>query len=79
MQTPKRTPEIQLGANGRELRLSGVRLDLTKPPKYLNGMYCHYYWITYIYLDNNSFFGYYFEPNDNVLHKLTHDEVLKLC
>lgn len=68
----------QISPLGREFRLSGTKIDLTKQPKYLDRSYKYCYWHLFIYTDTLEFFGFYFDENDKYLYKLTHKEVINL-
>jgi len=74
----KLTTEPQTSPTGREFRLSGIKYDLAKAPKYANGIYNHATYYTFLYLDDNSFFGFYFDVDGNFVSKLNHGDVLKL-
>lgn len=78
MKTQTPTIEIQTGALGREFRLSGIKYDTTKPVEWINKKPAHWYWQIFRYMDDGSFFGYYFNPFDKCVSKLTHQEVLEL-
>lgn len=62
--------EPQTAPSGRLFRHSGIRKDLTKPEKWLDGMYCSCYIYTFIYLDNKEIFEFYFEYQDQFSHKI---------
>jgi hypothetical protein len=75
----KLTTEPQTSPTGRQFRLSGIKYDLTKPPKYANGLLNHATYYTFVYLDDNSFFGFYFDSENNFVEKLNHADILKFC
>ena len=72
--------EVQISPLGREFRLSGIKIDYTKTPKFLRkyGVYWHATSYIFKYLDNDEFFGFYFDIFDNFSHKINHEGVLKL-
>ena len=61
---------IQISPLGREFRLSRIEKDLQKPSKWLGGMETWCWIYTFIYLDTNQLFGFYFEYNNQFSHKL---------
>jgi len=61
---------IQTSPLGRDFIISGIGKDATKEPKYLQGVW-RWCWIyTFKYLDDGSFFGFYFDYNDVFSHKI---------
>lgn len=56
---------------GRPFRLSGISIDVSKQPKYIDKMYKHCTTYTFIYTDTQELFGFYFDEYDKFLHKLT--------
>lgn len=70
--------EPQAFSLGREFRLSGIKLDLTKQPIWINKQSFHCTIYTFRYLDDDSFFGLYVNEYGKFSHKLTHKEVLAL-
>ena len=62
--------EIQISPLGREFRLSGISIDYSKPPKYINGNAKHCTTYTFIYLDTQELFSFYFDEYDKFLYKL---------
>jgi hypothetical protein len=68
----------QTSTLGREFILSSVKLDISKSPKYIDKMYRHCTWYTFKYLDDNSFFSFYFDEYNNFVHKLNHIETLNI-
>ena len=61
---------IQISPLGREFRMSRIEKDLKKPSKWLGGTECWCYIYTFIYLDTNQLFGFYYEYNNQFSHKL---------
>jgi hypothetical protein len=61
----------QIAPSGRPFRLSGISIDYSKAPKYINGSQRHCTSYFFIYTDNQELFGFYFDEYDNFLHKLT--------
>ena len=61
--------EIQISPLGREFRLSGIAIDYSKPPKYINknARQCTTY--TFIYLDKKELFSFYFDEYDKFVCK----------
>jgi hypothetical protein len=70
--------EPQSFSLGREFRLSGIRLDLTKSAVWINKQQFHSTIYTFRYLDDDSFFGLYIDEYGKFSHKLTHKEVREL-
>lgn len=68
----------QISPLGREFRLSGISIDVSKQPKYIDKMYKHCTSYIFIYTDNQELFGFYFDEYNNFKHKLNHEEVQKL-
>ena len=62
--------EIQISPLGREFRLSGISIDYSKPPKYINNNARHCTTYTFIYLDTQELFSFYFDEYDKFLYKL---------
>lgn len=62
--------EIQISPLGREFRLSGISIDRTKQPKYINGNARHCTTYTFIYLDTQELFSFYFDEYDKFVCKL---------
>jgi hypothetical protein len=70
--------EPQAFSLGREFRLSGIKLDLTKQPIWIEKRLVHNTIYTFRYLDDGSFFGLYVNEYGKFSHKLAHKEVLVL-
>lgn len=70
---------VQTSKLGREFKLIGIKIDYEAPPVFINKMYIHCTYYFFKYLDDNSYFGLYFDQYDKIKHKLTHQEVLELC
>ena len=62
--------EIQISPLGREFRLSGIKIDYSKPPKWINNNARHCTTYTFIYLDTQELFSFYFDENDKFLNKI---------
>ena len=62
--------EIQISPLGREFRLSGISIDYSKSPKYINNNARHCTTYTFIYLDTQELFLFYFDEYDKFLYKL---------
>ena len=62
--------EIQISPLGREFRLSGIKIDYSKPPKWINNNARHCTTYTFIYLDTQELFSFYFDEYDKFLYKL---------
>ena len=62
--------EIQISPLGREFRLSGIKIDYSKPPKYINNNARHCTTYTFIYLDTQELFSFYFDEYDKFLNKI---------
>lgn len=62
--------EIQISPLGREFRLSGIAIDYSKSPKWINNNARHCTTYTFIYLDTKELFSFYFDENDRFLHKI---------
>lgn len=62
--------EIQISPLGREFRLSGISIDRTKRPKYINGNAGHCTIYTFIYLDTQELFSFYFDEYDKFVNKI---------
>ena len=67
---PLNPNDIQISPLGREFRLSGISIDYSKPPKYINGNARHCTTYTFIYLDTKELFSFYFDEYDKFLYKL---------
>lgn len=61
---------IQISPLGREFRFTRIEKDLKKPSKWLGGIECWCWIYTFIYLDTNQLFGFYYEYNNQFSHKL---------
>ena len=61
--------EIQISPLGREFRLSGISIDYSKPPKYINNNARHCTTYTFIYLDTQELFSFYFDEYDKFVSK----------
>lgn len=61
--------EIQISPLGREFRLSGIKIDYSKPPKWINNNARHCTTYTFIYLDTQELFSFYFDEYDKFLSK----------
>ena len=62
--------EIQISPLGREFRLSGIKIDYSKPPKWINNNARHCTTYTFIYLDTQELFSFYFDEYDKFLNKI---------
>jgi hypothetical protein len=62
--------EIQISPLCREFRLSGISIDYSKSPKYINNNARHCTTYTFIYLDTKELFSFYFDEYDKFLYKL---------
>lgn len=62
--------EVQISPLGREFRLSGISIDYSKPPKYINNNARHCTTYTFIYLDTQELFSFYFDEYDKFVCKL---------
>ena len=62
--------EIQISPLGREFRLSGISIDYSKSPKYINNNARHCTTYTFIYLDTQELFSFYFDEYDKFLNKI---------
>ncbi len=62
--------EVQISPLGREFRLSGIKIDYSKPPKYINNNARHCTTYTFIYLDTQELFSFYFDEYDKFVCKL---------
>ena len=62
--------EIQISPLGREFRLSGIAIDYSKQPKYINGNARHCTTYTFIYLDTKELFSFYFDEYDKFVNKI---------
>ena len=61
--------EIQISPLGREFRLSGISIDYSKSPKYINNNARHCTTYTFIYLDTKELFSFYFDEYDKFVCK----------
>ena len=61
---------IQISPLGREFRLSGISIDYSKPPKWINNNAMHCTTYTFIYLDTQELFSFYFDEYDKFLNKI---------
>ena len=61
--------EIQISPLGREFRLSGIAIDYSKQPKYINGNARHCTTYTFIYLDTKELFSFHFDEYDKFVNK----------
>ena len=61
--------EIQISPLGREFRLSGISIDYSKPPKWINNNARHCTTYTFIYLDTQELFSFYFDEYDKFVCK----------
>ena len=62
--------EIQISPLGGEFRLSGIAIDYSKKPKYINGNGRHCTTYTFIYLDKKELFSFYFDEYDKFVNKI---------
>lgn len=62
--------DIQISPLGREFRISGISIDYSKQPKWINGKTRHCTTYTFVYLDKKELFSFYFDEYDNFLYKL---------
>ena len=62
--------EIQISPLGREFRLSGISIDCSKQPKWINGNARHCTTYTFIYLDTKELFSFYFDEYDKFVNKI---------
>ena len=62
--------EIQISPLGREFRLSGISIDYSKSPKYINNNARHCTTYTFIYLDTQELFSFSFDEYDKFLNKI---------
>lgn len=58
---------IQTSPRGKQFRVVGLGMDLTQPPKWINGMYKHHWIVTLKFLENNRFTKLYFDSNDKLI------------
>jgi len=65
----------QLAPSGKTFRLSGVKIDYSKPAIWKNNMYLHNYYITFRYVGSYEFFGFYFDANDVLQYKISDEKV----
>ncbi len=68
----------QLSKLGRPYRLSAIAKNLQVPSKWFNRVDCWHWYYFFIYIDDNSLFGFEFDYNDNFLKKLNHEETRKI-
>lgn len=61
--------KMQISPLGREFRLSGIKIDYSKKPKYINGNARHCTTYTFIYLDTKELFSFYFDEYDKFVCK----------
>jgi hypothetical protein len=61
---------IQISPLGRQFRYSGIKKDLKKPSKWINGMECWCWIYKFRYLDTDEFFGFYFTYENKFSHKI---------
>ena len=61
--------EVQISPLGREFRLSGIAIDYSKPHKYIKGNARHCTTYTFIYLDTQELFSFYFDEYDKFVCK----------
>ena len=62
--------DIQISPLGREFRLSGISIDYSKSPKWINGNARHCTTYTFIYLDTQELFSFYFDEYDKFINKI---------
>ena len=62
--------EIQISPLGREFSLSGIKIDYSKHPKWINGNSRHCTTYTFIFLDTKELFSFYFDEYDKFVCKL---------
>lgn len=62
--------EVQISPLGRQFRISGISIDYSKPPKYINNNARHCTTYTFIYLDTQELFSFYFDEYDKFVCKL---------
>jgi hypothetical protein len=68
---------IQTSPLGREYRLSAIKMNNERPPKYIDKEYRKYYYYVFKYSDD-SFFGFEFDYTDSFVRKLDHIETLSI-
>jgi hypothetical protein len=61
---------IQTSPLGRDFRLSSIQKDLQSPSKWLGGVEVWCWIYRFRYLDNDGFFGFYFDYNNKFLYKI---------
>ena len=61
---------VQVSPLGREFRISKIEKDLKKPSKWIDRVESWCWIYTFIYLDDKTFFRFYFEYGDKFSHKL---------
>ena len=66
---------IQTSPLGKQYRLSAIKMNNERPPKYIDKEYRKYYYYVFKYSDD-SFFGFEFDYNNKFHRKLDHNEVL---
>lgn len=61
---------VQVSPAGREFRFSKIEKDLKKPPIWIQKTekWCWIY--SFVYLDDNSFFRFYFDYGDKFICKM---------
>lgn len=69
---------IQKSKLNRDFKLRTILIDYSKPPVYTDGMQMHHTYYIFKYLDDNSFFGLYFDGYNQVKHKLSNEECLEV-
>ena len=60
----------QISPLGRPFRLSGISIDYSKPSKYINNNARHCTTYTFIYLDTQELFSFYFDEYDKFVNKI---------
>jgi 5-methylcytosine-specific restriction endonuclease McrA len=68
----------QVSPLGRPFRLSGISIDYSKAPKYINGNARHCTSYFFIYTDTKELFGFYFDEFDNYVCKLDENKINEL-
>lgn len=60
--------ETQIPTNGRPFRISSSNMNLKKQPKYINGLWQHYFTHKFRYLDEqDGFFEIEADPENNYI------------
>lgn len=62
--------DIQVSPLGREFRISGISIDYSKEPKWINGNARHCTTYTFVYLDKKELFSFYFDEYDKFVKKI---------